>query len=231
MPSEHLRRLCRDGVDAIGLSFLEGQYQQLFAYLDEIELWNPSYRLVGAEGDELVVKHLLDSLSAVPTLQAVIRRKGWENCCFCDVGSGAGLPGIPLAIAFPDMPFTLIERMGRRVGFLRNALAVARLSQRVEVLQADVSEVKKKFNLVTFRAFHPLQDVMREIGSILSDDGVVCAYKSREENVQRELEAVEELVRRGAGGSKSGWFSDFVPVQVPFLDAQRMLCLLEKVPQ
>ncbi len=231
MPSEHLRQLCRDGVDAIGLSFAEGQYQQLFAYLDEIELWNPSYRLVGAEGDELVVKHLLDSLSAVPTLQAVIRRKGWGSCCFCDVGSGAGLPGIPLAIAFPDMPFTLIERMGRRAGFLRNALAVARLSQRVEVLQADVSEVKKKFNLVTFRAFHPLQDVMREIGSILSDDGVVCAYKSREENVQRELEAVNELVRRGAGGSKSGWLSDFVPVQVPFLDAPRMLCLLEKVPQ
>lgn len=228
MPSEHLQRLCRSGVEAIGLAFDETQYQQLFSYLDELQLWNPTYRLVGAEGDELVVKHLLDSLAAVPTLQAIIQRKGWENCRFCDVGSGAGLPGIPLAIAFTDASFTLVERMGRRVGFLRNALAVTRLVSRVEVLQADLSEVKKSFDLVTFRAFHPLQDVMKDIGAILADDGVVCAYKSREENVQRELEVVEDLVRRGIGGSVTGWTSEFAPVQVPFLDAPRMLCLMSR---
>lgn len=228
MPNDQLRQLCHEGVTALGLAFDEDQFRQLFAYFDEIVLWNPTYRLVGAEGEELMIKHLLDSLSAVPVLQAVIRKKGWSACRFCDVGSGAGLPGIPLAIAFPDMPFTLVERMGRRVGFLRNALAVARLAQRVEVIQADVSEVKKEFDLVTFRAFHPLQDVMKDIGSILAKSGVVCAYKSREENVQRELSAVEELVRRGAGGSISGWVSDLVPVEVPFLDAPRVLCLLEK---
>ncbi|MDY4609650.1 MAG: 16S rRNA (guanine(527)-N(7))-methyltransferase RsmG [Sphaerochaetaceae bacterium] len=228
MPNDRLRRLCREGVTALGLVFDDDQFRRLFAYLDEIELWNPTYRLVGAEGDELVVKHLLDSLSAVSVIRDVIRKKGWDACRFCDVGSGAGLPGIPLAIAFPDMPFTLVERMGRRVGFLRNALAVARLAQRVEVVQADVSEVKKEFDLVTFRAFHPLQDVIKDIGSILAESGVVCAYKSREENVQRELSAVEGLVRRGAGGSASGWVSDLVPVEVPFLDAQRMLCLLER---
>jgi 16S rRNA (guanine527-N7)-methyltransferase len=228
MPNDKLRQMCREGVASLGIAFDEGQFHQLFAYLDEIELWNPTYRLVGAEGEDLVVKHLLDSLSAVPVLQALIREKGWEACRFCDVGSGAGLPGIPLAIAFADMPFTLVERMGRRVGFLRNALAVSRLAQRVEVLQADVSEVKKEYDIVTFRAFHPLQDIMKDIGSILAESGVVCAYKSREENVQRELDAVEALVRRGAGGSVSGWISKLVPVEVPFLDARRMLCLLEK---
>lgn len=224
MPDRRMRALCREGVEAIGLSFSDGQFSALDAYLAEIELWNPTYRLVGAEGNELVIKHILDSLAAVPCLTELIRSKGGGMRAFCDVGSGAGLPGIPLAIAFGDFSFTLVERMGRRAGFLRNAVAVTGLTRRVEVLQADLSEVKKKFDIVTFRAFHPLQDIVGDIGSILADGGTVCAYKSREENVVQELSAIEERSRSG----HVHWKSRMVPIAVPFLDAPRMLCLLEK---
>jgi 16S rRNA (guanine527-N7)-methyltransferase len=212
-------KLLHDSVDQLGLEFSEKQYSQLSSYIKEIELWNPVYKLVGASGEELITKHIVDSLSAVPTILGLL--SGKSDPTIADLGSGAGLPGIPLAIALKDFRFTLVERMGRRVGFLNNALALCHLADRVTVYDRDLSEVKGSFDLITFRAFHPLYDILDAVEPLLADDGVVCAYKGQDDQLRLELEQVETQC-------KSTWKVSQVPLSVPYLDAQRKLCILHK---
>ncbi len=230
MPDQHLKSVCERGIQQMGLTFSPGQYTQLYAYIDELQLWNPTYRLVGATGEELITKHILDSLSAVGAITSIIDAAGWKPATICDVGSGAGLPGIPLAIALQECPVTLVERMARRVGFLHNALAITKLVDRVQVLPVDLDDVKSTFDIVTFRAFHPLEDVIKSLGKIVAPGGAICAYKARTEQVQAELDAVARLCESGVGGSPNGWNSELVPLQVPGLDAPRVLCVLTKCP-
>ncbi|MDT4761918.1 16S rRNA (guanine(527)-N(7))-methyltransferase RsmG [Sphaerochaeta sp. PS] len=203
----------------LGLAFDADQMKQLNAYIAELELWNPAYKLVGAEGEELITKHIIDSLSAVKTIQGLL--SSYTEPHIADLGSGAGLPGIPLAIALKGCHVTLVERMGRRVGFLRNALAICRLTDRVEVCDKDLKEVGGTFHLITFRAFRPLYDILDAVEPILAEDGVVVAYKGQEENLRVELEKVAQTCT-------SRWDSSEVSLSVPHLEAQRMLCLLQK---
>lgn len=218
--------LCRSGIAELGLDFSGQQHGQLEKYLSELNLWNPVYRLVNAEGRDIVVRHLLDSLAAVPVLRSVLDDSLPGAREICDVGSGPGLPGIPLAIAMPDVHFTLIERMGRRADFLTNVIAACSLNGRVDVVQRDIGEVRGKFPLITFRAFHPLPDIIAPVSRLLGEGGTVCAYKSREENIGKELEAITEMTKKGNSGSATGWSSKIISIQVPYLDAIRTLCLL-----
>lgn len=212
--------LLTSSFQGLGITFDSGQMAQINAYIAELELWNPTYKLVGAQGEELVTKHIIDCLSAVPVMQGLLQSYG-PDAHIADLGSGAGLPGIPLAIALPDYRFTLVERMGRRVGFLRNALAICRLTERVDVLDKDLKEVGQTFGLITFRAFRPLYEILDLVRPILADDGVICAYKAQAEPLSEELEKVRTL----CAGS---WSHSLVDLKVPFLDAERMLCLLKK---
>ncbi|MHC1693064.1 MAG: 16S rRNA (guanine(527)-N(7))-methyltransferase RsmG [Sphaerochaetaceae bacterium] len=220
--------LLRQGAAELGIPLSVFQEKQFNAYLRELAMFNKVYKLVAAEGRDLIVKHVLDSMAAVPVFRRLIEGHAWPSVHVCDVGSGAGFPGIPLAIMLDSLQFTLVERSGRRTGFLRNALAVCNLVDRVEVLEKDLSEVAGSFQLVTFRAFHPLPDILGSIGRITADDGVVCAYKGKSDETEKELQAIGSLVERGKSGSPYGWKSTLVPLLVPFLDAQRQLCLLEK---
>jgi 16S rRNA (guanine527-N7)-methyltransferase len=219
--------LLREGIARMGLSMDDSQDRQFSTYIDEIYLFNTVYRLVGTEGRDFVIKHLLDSLAPVPIIMDMLQGLGPEGR-LCDVGSGAGLPGIPLAIMLADVPVSLVERMGRRSGFLRNVVSRCNLDHRVNVIQSDLSEVTDTFDVVTFRAFHPLEDIIRPVGNILSDRGFVCAYKGRIESIAPELAAVDALVARGKGGSVKGWARRIVPLSVPFLEAPRNLCILQK---
>ena len=212
--------LLASSLQALGLSFDSSQKVQLNAYIDELELWNPVYKLVGAQGDELITKHIIDSLSAVPAMLDLLQAYG-TDANIADLGSGAGLPGIPLAIALKDYHVTLVERMGRRVGFLRNALAICRLTDRVEVIDKDLKEVTQTYDLITFRAFRPLYDILDLVKPILSDRGVVCAYKGQAEALAEELQKVKDQCT-------SKWSHTQVSLEVPNLDAERMLCLLKK---
>ncbi|MXI86439.1 16S rRNA (guanine(527)-N(7))-methyltransferase RsmG [Sphaerochaeta halotolerans] len=212
--------LIKEGLDAMQLSFSAEQLQQLERYIAEVELFNPIYKLVGAEGDDLVIRHIFDSLSAVGKIGEFARQ--YETPSFADLGSGAGLPGIPLAIALNAYPFTLVERMERRVNFLRNALVATGLSERVQIAAQDLKQVRQYFDVITFRAFRPLVEILDDVAPILSDGGLVCAYKGIGEQVESELIQV-------ASQCKSRWSAEVFPLTVPHLDANRTLCVLTKI--
>jgi 16S rRNA (guanine527-N7)-methyltransferase len=136
-----------------------------------------------------------------------------------DAGSGAGLPGIPLAIVLNNHPFTLIERMGRRSGFLRNTIAVLGL-ENVEVEQSGVEQAKAgRFTLVTFRAFRPLEPAMiKALFRLLTPQGVLAAYKARNEKIQEEMTPIKGLV--------GSW--EAIETPVPFLEEERRLVVIRQ---
>ena len=139
--------------------------ETLEAYVRELELFNPAYGLVGTEShEELIIKHILDSLAPLGPILRALDQAGSAppSLSIADAGTGAGLPGLPLAIALPGCQFTLIERMGRRIGFLQNTLAVLGL-ENVRLEQADIEKARSgPFDLITFRAFRPSRAEIRD---------------------------------------------------------------------
>lgn len=217
---EKLRTILEKGANEIEPSLcndvLIGRLVKLY---DEISLFNPSYKLVAAQGEEIVTRHILDCLAPVTIMKEMT--SGLDKVKAADLGSGSGLPGIVLASAFDSWDFSLVERMGRRAGFLRNTLAVVDIANSVQVVQKDLSEVQNSYNVITFRAFRAFKDIVSDLDRILIPGGFVFAYKSSEENIAEELSVLDNY--------KPGLFDvKIVEYKVPFLDAKRKLLVLHK---
>ena len=203
-----------------------GLGDRLTRYMEELELFNPAYGLVAvADRKELVLKHILDSLAPLGVIDELLSKRQGERGMagkplrIADAGSGAGLPGLPLAMAMPEHSFTLIERMGRRVGFLENTKAVLGLSN-VEVEQADAEKAAPgRFDLVVFRAFRPLEPLMlKALFRLLAVDGILGAYKAREDKINEEMAPIAAMT--------GGW--EVFETPVPFLDEGRRFVVVRK---
>jgi 16S rRNA (guanine527-N7)-methyltransferase len=207
-------------------------------YIEEIERFNPIYGLVGAKDRrELVVKHILDSLAPLGHLGnmvPLVRLPGRDMPAaphppadtlappvIADVGSGAGLPGIPLAISLPWVRFTLIERMGRRTGFLRNTVAVLGLVN-VTIEECEMEKAAPgRFDLVVVRAFRPLEKpILKGLLRLLKEGGSLGAYKGRREAIEAEMKPLADTT--------GPW--EALPCPVPFLDEERHLLALHSFP-
>lgn len=178
---------------------------QLTVYSQELMFWNSRMNIVGKMDDQFYLRHLLDSLSPL----GYLRGHSFKEAA--DVGSGGGLPGIPLALAFPDSRWSLIERSNKKAGFLRNAVALLGLSDRVEILQSPVEQVNSRFDLVTFRAFRQFEDFFSHIKRLLNEDGLLFAYKGVVDKAVEELAGVGLTVEE----------VEIVPLIVPGLDESR----------
>jgi 16S rRNA (guanine527-N7)-methyltransferase len=187
-------------------------------YIEEIELFNPAYNMVGTnDTGELITRHILDSLAPLGIISRLIDDGGAMR--IADIGSGAGLPGIPLALALPKCEFTLVERMGRRAGFLWNAKAVLSLSN-VTVEEGELEKSKGAFQLVTFRAFKPLEPkLLKALFRVCEDRGVIAAYKGRREKIEQEMAPLEKL-------PAAACIWEAAPYNVPFLDDERHLLII-----
>ena len=194
-------------------------------YMDEIELFNDAYGLVKVSSrQELYVKHILDSLAP---LEILIQNMPDTECSIADIGSGAGLPGIPLAICLPALTtkacsaskFTLIERMGRRAGFLRNCVSVLGLSN-VSVEEADFEKAKpQRFDIAVFRALKPIDPVfLKKVIRLLKPNGFLAAWKGRYTKALEEMQAVEKSV--------TGLKWEIIPLKVPSMEEERHLVLI-----
>ena len=225
-----------EGLDKLGLAADDRAPALLSRYIEEIELFNPAYGLVKVKDrGELIVKHILDSLGPVSLIRRLLSEKpsaeemaaGWQ---IADAGSGAGLPGIPLAICISDAEFTLIERMGRRAGFLRDAVAVLGLSN-IRVEEAELETLartgEKRFDVVVTRAFKPLDDALTgKLFALAKQGGVIAAYKGRRQVIEEEMSRLLEF--QGKASGEILW--ECIPVDVPFLDEERHLVLLRQSP-
>jgi len=233
-----LRQNDRD-IDRLIAPRAEEVISRLSRYINEIELFNDAYGLVGAaDTKELVIKHILDSLAPLGIISRLLTETGGADTAqqaaahtaaqIADAGSGAGLPGIPLAIALPNFDFTLIERMGRRAGFLWNTKASLNLSN-ITVEEGELEKTApERFRLVTFRAFKPLDSkLLKTLFKSCVKGGIIAAYKGRREKIEQEMKPLSAPLLAALPGCCE-W--EAIPYAVPFLDEERHLLVI-KTPE
>ena len=207
-----MEALLDKGLSQLGIALSDAQKKQLETYWSELALWNGKYGLVNASGDELVIKHFLDSLAAVPILKDIPFNTA------CDVGSGGGFPGLVLAIAFPDRKFTLIERSSKKALFLADT-AVMMHATNVEVRAEDADIVKEQFDLVLFRALGQFTQYFPTLYKLAASGGHLFAFKGRKEEIEREIHSLPSEIQKK---------TIIKTAHVPFLEDERNFVIIER---
>jgi len=200
MNDEPLRLI--DQARSLGVTLDAAQAQRLLRLLDELEHWNRSYNLTSITARSAMISgHLLDSLAAQPDLRG--RR-------IADVGTGAGFPGLPLAVAEPQREFTLIDSVAKKIRFVTHALRALELGN-VSALQARVETLSPAapFDTVIARAYATLTDLLESVQGLCGSETRVVALKGLYPH-----DELAELPR--------GWRLEHVRrVQIPDLGAER----------
>jgi len=172
-----LSEVLAEGITELGLDLSEAQQSKLLDYLDLLLKWNKVYNLTAITDHRSgVVRHLLDSLAIVPYI---------EGERLLDVGSGGGLPGIPLAIAYPNKEFTLLDSNSKKTRFLVQAKGELGLDN-LNVVHSRIEEFspERPFDMILSRAFASLKDIMTLTGRLLEDEGRVMAMKGQIDAVE-----------------------------------------------
>jgi 16S rRNA (guanine527-N7)-methyltransferase len=203
--------LLRRGLELLKVPDADRAASLLERYLEEIGKWNPRFGFVKAQGEELIVKHVFDSLSAWLIVRDLAEGASGAGTVL-DIGSGAGFPGIPLAVALPSLDFTLMERSAKRAAFLKNCVLLLGL-RNVRVLEEDLSAASGNYGVITFRAVAPLDRFFADLSRSRVRCRAVAAYKGR------EAKAREELARMRDAGM--AFDADVSRVEVPFMDEER----------
>lgn len=164
------------GATEMSVTLNDGQIEKLLTYVREFEKWNKAYNLSAVRDiRHMVARHLLDSLSVVPWFMA---NKKFSATRIIDVGTGGGLPGIPLAIIFPEKQFTLLDSNGKKTRFLFHVKTLLGLTNvTVENRRVEEFQPEQKFNAVISRAFASLQDMTEGCIHMLEDAGIFLAMK------------------------------------------------------
>jgi 16S rRNA (guanine527-N7)-methyltransferase len=198
-----------EGLEAMGLDLEAATLARLIAYIHLVHKWNKVHNLTAIRNaEQMVVLHLLDSLSLLPHVG--------DAKTILDVGSGAGLPGLPLAIARPDLGITVLDSSQKKASFLRQAKAELGLNN-VEIVCERVERWRPepRYDLVVSRAFAELADFVELARHLVAPGGAMLAMKG--------VRPDEEIARLPAGHR----IERVVELHVPTLDARRHLVFLK----
>lgn len=190
------------------LNLTDQQKEQLVGFVRLLDKWNKAYNLTSVRNpDEMLVKHIMDSLVVSPHLQ---------GDKFIDVGTGPGLPGIPLAIINPDKQFVLLDSLGKRITFIKNALRELGIKN-VTPVQSRVEEyTESQFDGVLSRAFASLNDMVSWCYHLPNENGKFYALKG----VYDKQEVADILLPIT--------LLDVIELKVPELVGERHLVVLQK---
>lgn len=226
------------GLAALGLD--HALAEPLVRYLSLLQRWNAAYNLTAIrEPREMVTKHLLDSLAMVPAMVGVpglgvpgpkvgvpdsdspgkVGVPDPQTAGLADLGTGPGLPGIPLAIAIPGLRVTLVESNGKKARFLREAVRTLGLGD-VDVAESRIEALDRpgRYAAITARALATLPQILALGGHLLAADGVLLAMKGARPD--DEIAALPP-----------GWaVREVRPLRVPGLDAERHLVVIGREP-
>ena len=198
------------GLARLNLALSPETQQKLLDYVALVQKWNKVYNLTAVrDADKILTHHLLDSLAVAPHVT--------NAKTILDVGSGAGLPGIPLALAMPDALVTLLDSNHKKAVFLNQVVIELKLANIVVVCErVEKYQSKQIFDLVVSRAFSDLQHFVSLAGGLVAEGGTLLAMKG-----VRPFNEIAQL--------KGGFTLNAVtPLTVPGLDAKRHLIFLKK---
>nr|WP_252515501.1 16S rRNA (guanine(527)-N(7))-methyltransferase RsmG [Pantoea sp. MQR6] len=194
-------------LQAANISLSDQQKQQLIGYVSLLDKWNKAYNLTSVrDPQQMLVRHILDSIVVAPHL---------KGSRFIDVGTGPGLPGIPLAIVMPEAHFTLLDSLGKRVRFLRQVQHELGL-ENITPVQSRVEEFPSEppFDGVISRAFASLEDMVNWCHHLPAPEGRFFALKG--------VRPDDEIASLPAGYTLDA----VVELKVPQLDGERHLVII-----
>ena len=181
-----LEAALRAGLAQSGLALADAQTHSLLDYLDLMHKWTQVYNLTAVrEPQQMLTHHLLDSLAIIQPLRRQIQPA--HTVRLLDVGSGAGLPGVVLAICCPDLRIDCVDASAKKTAFIRQ-VAVAVSLPNLRGVHARVEHLTEKYDVITSRALASLADFTRWTVQALADDGVWMAMKG-----QTPLDEIAEL--------------------------------------
>ncbi|MDR7343645.1 16S rRNA (guanine527-N7)-methyltransferase [Pantoea alhagi] len=197
-------------LNAANISLSDQQKQQLVGYVELLHKWNKAYNLTSVrDPQEMLVRHILDSIVVNPSL---------TGNRFIDVGTGPGLPGVPLAIVRPDAHFTLLDSLGKRIRFLRQVQFSLGL-QNIEPVQSRVEDFSGEpaFDGVISRAFASLSDMVNWCHHLPGREGRFYALKGQ--HPADEIAALPPQFK----------VTDVVALNVPQLEGERHLVIIQSL--
>ena len=213
MTASDLALALRRGAADLSLVLADAQLAQLLDYLALLQKWGKVYNLTAVrEPGEMLTHHLLDSLAVVVPLRRQLERHGGEGggLRLLDVGSGAGLPGVVIAICCPDLSVSCVDTVAKKAAFVQQVAVSLRLSN-LRGVHARVEKLTEQYDVITSRAFASLPDFVQWSGGALKQGGVWLAMKGKH--------PADELAALPAGID----VFHVEQLQVPGLDAQRCL--------
>lgn len=206
------------GLEALGLSLSDAQCGQLLDYMDLIAKWTKVYNLTGVrDAHEMLTHHLLDSLAVVAPLRrelaGLMLPAEQTTCRLLDVGAGAGLPGVVIAITFPDVSVTCVDTVAKKAAFVQQVAAALKLPN-LKGLHARVETLSQPHDVICSRAFASLLDFTTWSHGALAPHGVWMAMKGK--HPEDELAALPQSTK----------VFHVEQIQVPGLDADRCIVWL-----
>jgi 16S rRNA (guanine527-N7)-methyltransferase len=203
----------QDGLQAIGLELPQDRIEKLEHFLELLQRWNRVYNLTALrDPQDMLEQHLLDSLAVIPELQT----RGLMPSRMADLGSGAGLPGLVLAIACPDLQLLSIEPVGKKTAFQQQAVSELGLAH-VKIIQKRAEQVAESVDVLLCRALCTLSEFIRIAARLIHEGSRLVALKGRRSEIDTELSQLP-----------AGWRAEVVPIHVPGLNAERHLVILNR---
>jgi 16S rRNA (guanine527-N7)-methyltransferase len=195
---ETAEKLLIDGLAKLGIKPSDSVISIFEKYLHELKKWSRAYNLTALKKDEdIVTKHFLDSLLYL----SVIPEGRWS---ICDIGSGAGFPGLPIAIVRHELNITLIEPSWKKAAFLKHMKRTLSIAN-VEVLQSRAEDIKEKtFDIAVTRALFSISDLIKKAGHLVKKHGFFILNKGPkfEEEIKKIPSAVKyEIVKISLPGT------------------------------
>lgn len=200
------RDILRQGLQDLALSADEDKIEQLLRFIKLIGKWNKAYNLTAVRDEQEMARlHILDSLAILPYVQ---------GSRVADIGTGAGLPGIPLALFLPDCEFTLLDANSKKTRFVQQAVLELKLKNvTVQHSRVEHFQPAELYSTVIMRAFASMDKILQLTGHLMAEDSVLLAMKGQKPD--HELIQITEPYT-------------VLPVSVPGIEAERCVIRIER---
>jgi 16S rRNA (guanine527-N7)-methyltransferase len=205
----------RAGLAALELGLNDGQVGRLLDYLDLIQKWSKVYNLTAVrDPDEMLTHHLLDTLAVVKPLR---RQTEGEPIRLLDVGAGAGLPGVVIALCCPEIQVDCVDAVAKKAAFIQQAALSLQLPN-LRGLHGRVEKLVDTYDVIASRAFASLADFVAWSGAALAQQGAWMAMKAR-----RPTDEIESL-------PPEAQVFHVEQLRIPGLDAERCIVWIRRRP-